>query len=228
MIVFISQSNYIPWRGFIDIIRHADIYVVYDSMQYTKNDWRNRNLIRNNGKAHWLTIPCGSSISRRIDEVYPTAPSWNAKHFLTLKHCYSQAPYWPRYADQLSEIYSGFENMSLSEINTKLIQYILMLSNAQTIVIKDTDIISIDELLALERSERLASLCRHLSADTYLTAPAAKSYLNEDWFLAFGIKVEFFQYPRYSPYLTNDLPSLRELSWVDPLMHTGRLFHGHN
>lgn len=228
MIVFISQSNYIPWRGFVDIVRHADIYVVYDSMQFTKNDWRNRNLIRNNGKAHWLTIPCGPSISRRIDEVYPTSPNWTIKHFQTLRHCYSKTPYWELYASQLFEIYNSLGNLSLSEINTKLIQCILKICNVPTVVVRDKDLIPTEELLALDKSQRLASLCNHLSADTYLSAPAARSYLSEEHFLAHDIKVKFFEYPRYSPYLPNESTSLPELSWIDALMYTGQLFYGHD
>ena len=42
----ISQSNYIPWKGYFDMIASVDIFVVYDEVQYTKNDWRNRNLIK--------------------------------------------------------------------------------------------------------------------------------------------------------------------------------------
>jgi hypothetical protein len=44
--VAITQSNYIPWKGFFDSIRMVDVFVLYDDMQYTKRDWRNRNLIK--------------------------------------------------------------------------------------------------------------------------------------------------------------------------------------
>ena len=44
--IAILQSNYIPWKGYFDIIRSVDEFVLYDDMQYTKNDWRNRNKIK--------------------------------------------------------------------------------------------------------------------------------------------------------------------------------------
>ena len=41
--VLILQSNYIPWKGYFDCIHTCDEFVVYDDMQYTRGDWRNRN-----------------------------------------------------------------------------------------------------------------------------------------------------------------------------------------
>ena len=51
--IAILQSNYIPWKGYFDIIRHADVFVIYDEVQYTKNDWRNRNLIKTANGTEW-------------------------------------------------------------------------------------------------------------------------------------------------------------------------------
>ncbi|WP_198291691.1 WbqC family protein, partial [Pseudomonas asplenii] len=42
----ILQSNYIPWKGYFDLIYEADLFIFYDDLQYTKNDWRNRNKIK--------------------------------------------------------------------------------------------------------------------------------------------------------------------------------------
>ena len=55
--VAISQSNYIPWKGYIDMIASVDVFVLYDDMQYTKRDWRNRNKIKTPQGTKWLSIP---------------------------------------------------------------------------------------------------------------------------------------------------------------------------
>ena len=44
--VAINQSNYIPWKGYFDIIHAADVFVFYDDVQFTKNDWRHRNRVK--------------------------------------------------------------------------------------------------------------------------------------------------------------------------------------
>ena len=55
--VAITQSNYIPWKGYFDLINMVDEFVLYDDVQFTKNDWRNRNIIKTNQGLRWLTIP---------------------------------------------------------------------------------------------------------------------------------------------------------------------------
>src|SRR4051794_10506288 len=39
--VAVVQSNYIPWKGYFDLINLADEFILYDDMQYTRRDWRN-------------------------------------------------------------------------------------------------------------------------------------------------------------------------------------------
>ena len=55
--VAILQSNYIPWKGYFDIIADVDQFILYDEVQYTKRDWRNRNKIKTAQGLVWLTIP---------------------------------------------------------------------------------------------------------------------------------------------------------------------------
>ncbi|MDE5878487.1 MAG: WbqC family protein, partial [Desulfovibrio sp.] len=57
MRVGIIQSNYIPWRGYFDFIHSVDLFIFHDTIQYTKQDWRNRNRIKTNSGDKWLTIP---------------------------------------------------------------------------------------------------------------------------------------------------------------------------
>ena len=58
--VAILQSNYIPWKGYFDIINMVDEFILFDDMQYTKRDWRNRNIIKTAAGLKWLTIPVDS------------------------------------------------------------------------------------------------------------------------------------------------------------------------
>ena len=220
MIGFISQSNYIPWRGFIDLIRQSDIYIIYDSMQFTKNDWRNRNLIRLNEKEHWLSVPCGSSISRSIDEVRPTNANWYIKHAQTLKHSYAKAPYWKEFGEELLTVYQGLAGKTLSEINERLLRYILKVEGVTTKVIRDVSLMDKEYIFQLDKSERLAEICKLIGVSTYLSAPAGKNYLNQIPFTQKSIDVSFYEYPQYPSYTSFD----RELSWIDTLMHRGSLF----
>src|SRR5437899_10948729 len=73
--VAISQSNYIPWKGYFDLIHDVDVFVFLDDVQFTKNDWRNRNKVKTPTGVQWRTMPVGDALNRRIgDETLPAAP----------------------------------------------------------------------------------------------------------------------------------------------------------
>ena len=65
--VAIVQSNYIPWKGYFDLINLVDEFILFDDMQYTRRDWRNRNIIKTFNGLLWLTIPVGRHRSRGLD-----------------------------------------------------------------------------------------------------------------------------------------------------------------
>ena len=62
--VAILQSNYIPWKGYFDLISYVDEFIIYDDMQFTTRDWRNRNKIKTPQGLYWLSIPVGSNTNR--------------------------------------------------------------------------------------------------------------------------------------------------------------------
>src|SRR5436853_6671802 len=94
--VAIVQSNYIPWKGYFDLIRQSDLFILYDDVQYTKRDWRNRNLIKTANGLHWLTIPVQvkGRFEQRICDVEISDVSWPRLHWQTLAHHYARAPFW--------------------------------------------------------------------------------------------------------------------------------------
>ena len=73
------QSNYIPWKGYFDLIAAVDEFILLDDVQYTKRDWRNRNLIKTAQGAQWLTIPVANKGGQMqlIDETEISEP-WAA------------------------------------------------------------------------------------------------------------------------------------------------------
>ena len=96
--IAILQSNYIPWKGYFDIIRQSDIFVIYDEVQYTKNDWRNRNLIKTPNGIEWLTIPVNQkNLDQKINETFVSTTNWNKKHWNSILCNYSKSPYFKTY-----------------------------------------------------------------------------------------------------------------------------------
>src|SRR2546421_10032903 len=91
----IVQSNYIPWKGYFDLINLVDEFILLDDVQYTRRDWRNRNRIKTANGVQWLTIPVETKgrYSQTIRETVVSDPDWPAHHWRTLQHHFAAAPY---------------------------------------------------------------------------------------------------------------------------------------
>ena len=85
----ILQSNYIPWKGYFDLMNKADVFIIYDEVQYTKNDWRNRNKIKTANGLNWLTIPVRQEkLSQRIIDTQVNSNEWRKKHWNSISMSY--------------------------------------------------------------------------------------------------------------------------------------------
>ena len=113
--VAILQSNYIPWKGYFDIINQVDEFILYDEVQFTKNDWRNRNKIKTNNGIQWITIPVKhEKLSQKICEIKVAFPGWTKKHWNTININYSRSKYFKLYADIFYEAYLNMQTTYLS------------------------------------------------------------------------------------------------------------------
>lgn len=194
--VAILQSNYIPWKGYFDIINSVDTFIIYDEVQYTKNDWRNRNQIMTNNGPLWLTIPVRQeSLDQKIYETKISLKNWNKKHWNSLKANYGKSPNFKNISEELESLYLDNKSEYLSEININFIQWV------NSILGIKTEIIDSRELnLQGDRNERLVEAVKSVDGEIYLSGPSAKDYLDEDLFDKENIKVEWKSYQNYPEY----------------------------
>jgi hypothetical protein len=212
----ICQSNYIPWKGYFDLIAKVDEFVIYDEVQYTKNDWRNRNIILTGNGPQWITIPVRvENLNQKISETKVFLGNWYQKHINTLTANYSKAPYFKEYKDL---IFDSFENQSefLSEINVRLIKNICKILEINT-VIRDSKDLNLDG----DRNARLIDACKKINANVYLSGPAAKNYLDESLFSKNNIQIEWMDYSGYRTYNQLHSPFLHTVSIIDLIFNTG-------
>lgn len=193
--VAILQSNYIPWKGYFDMIAAVDEFIIYDDMQYTKNDWRNRNRIKTPNGLEWLTIPTGQNINRRIRDVELAPGNWQAKHWKSLMANYAKAPCWHEVARWLQPLYLDHQHRNLSELNVLLIQAVCDYLGITTRISR-----SWDYTLGEGKTERLVDLCRQAGATHYVSGPAARDYIDERQFADNAITLSWFDYDGYPTY----------------------------
>ncbi len=123
--VAILQSNYIPWKGYFDMIAAVDEFIIYDDMQYTKNDWRNRNKIKTPQGVQWLTVPVKKKgkFGQKIRETEIDGCRWGAEHWKSLSMNYRKAKFFQEVADWLEQLYKN-EYQTISELNLAFISAI--------------------------------------------------------------------------------------------------------
>lgn len=214
--IAILQSNYIPWKGYFDLIAVADEFILYDDMQYTKNDWRNRNKIKTPKGVEWISIPVGQNINRRIRDVKLPASNWQTKHWKSIMQNYRNAPYFEEISAIFKPLYLQRHYTHLSEINRTFIETVCEYLDITTKISNSWDYRLIDG-----KTERLADLCRQAGGTEYISGPAAKAYIDENIFADAGITLTWFNYSGYHEYpqLWGDF--VHSVSVLDLLFNTG-------
>ena len=215
--VAVLQSNYLPWKGYFDIIHDVDLFIFYDDVQYTKNDWRNRNKIKVPGGTAWITVPVGQALDRRICDVELIDAHWQQKHWKTWRQYYGAAPCFDRCEDFLRQIYVERRWRSLSELNQHLIVSIARDFLGVTTQFAD----SRDFRLTGRRLDRLLELLRAAGATRYVSGPAAADYIDAERFAAAGIELTFKSYEGYPEYPQRFPPFDHFVSIVDLLCNVG-------
>ena len=193
--VAILQSNYIPWRGYFDLIDGVDVFVIYDDVQYTKNDWRNRNRIKTPSGLRWLTVPVRHAfLGQAIDavEIVDEQP-WRRAHREALKANYGRAEFFDAMFPALADLLDT-PRATLSELNRVLIRWVVDRLSIRT------EIVDVRSLKGDgRRTERLLAIVGELGGDVYVSGPAAAAYLDLDAFRSAGIGLEYKSYD-YEPY----------------------------
>jgi hypothetical protein len=216
--LIITQSNYIPWKGYFDAINIADEFIIYDDMQYTRRDWRNRNKIKTKDGVQWLTVPVEvkGKYFQKINETKISDPQWAKQHWNTIAHNYSKAAYFNDYKDIFERTYLGNTREYLSEVNHDFITVVCAILGITTPIRWSSEFD-----LAEGKTERLVDLCLKAGATDYYSGPAAKSYMDESLFQKAGIKVHYFDYSGYPVYTQLFGEFTHEVSIIDLIFNEG-------
>ena len=217
MRVAILQSNYIPWKGYFDIIKKVDLFVFLDNVQYTRRDWRNRNLIKTRQGLSYLSIPIGNCDHLNICDVEILDCKWQLKHYNFIYENYHKASFYNYVKDFLDDIYIKNQWRNLSQLNQYIIKVIthdFLKINVDFIDAKSFEVIG-------KKQERIINLLELVKAKTYVCGPAAKTYINEEDFNNRNIQLEWMEYKYKQTYPQLFPPFEHKVSIIDLLMNTG-------
>ncbi len=220
--VAIVQSNYIPWKGYFDMIASVDEFILYDDMQYTRRDWRNRNQIKTPNGVQWLTIPVRvkGKYHQKIRETEIEGTDWAETHWKSLAQYYRRADSFKEIADWLEPLYLDSPPDQLSQLNRRFIEAICNYLSIKTVISNSWDYELVDG-----KTERLASLCAQAGGSEYVSGPAAKDYIEAQEFSKLGIELTWFDYAGYPEYRQLWGDFVHGVTILDLLFNCGKESH---
>jgi hypothetical protein len=216
--IAIVQSNYVPWRGYFDMIASVDEFVLLDDAQYTKRDWRNRNRIKTPQGTRWLSIPVQVSgrYTQAIHETHVAEEGWPADHWETVRQNYARAAGGRDVLAFVGDLYATVPSTRLTDINRHFLKHLCDWLEIDTRITA-----SLDYQPQGTKTDRLLDICQKAGATEYVSGPAAQAYLDVQAFDAHGISVSWFKYGPYVPYDQVHPPFDPQVSILDVLLCTG-------
>jgi hypothetical protein len=224
MIVAAHQPAYLPWLGYLAKIEKADVFVVMDDLQYEAQNFQNRNRIKVNNGAAWLTVPLarGSQadhiLDKRIADQPPGKEHWQRRTWRTLLLHYGRTAFWERYAPELEAVYTSSRWVRLLDLDLHLTSLLLRWLDIQRPLILASSL-----GLVGTKTDRIVDLCRRVGAKTYLSGSgASKGYLEVDKLEAAGVQVAWqaYAHPTY-PQRYPELGFVSHLSALDLVLNCG-------
>lgn len=195
--IAILQSNYIPWKGYFDMIAAVDEFILYDDMQYTRRDWRNRNQIKTPQGLQWISVPVKvkGKYHQTIRETEIDGTDWAEAHWKTIVQNYRKAPHFDEIAALLEPLYRHNQYSHLSVLNRKFIEVVCAYLGIHTKISNSWDYHLIEG-----KTERLVDLCAQAGGTEYISGPSAKDYIEEHCFIEKNIRLSWFEYAGYPAY----------------------------
>jgi len=198
MVVTIHQPEHLPWLGFFDKVRQADVFVMLDHVQYRRRYFQNRNRISTTQGSIWLTVPV--LVKGKYDQLINQVridneghPRWKQKCWHSIAHSYTKTAYFSHHADFFEDLYKK-EWDRLVGLNESIIRYLL-----KALGIKVTIVQSSTLHVTQEKGDLILEICKKLGAETYLSGISGKDYLDVERFAEQGIQLKFqeFHHPIY-------------------------------
>jgi hypothetical protein len=215
-LVAVHQPHYLPWLRYVEKIARADVFIVLDTISYSKNGWQNRNRIKTDGGSALLTVPVEVSLGDTLDQArICNRTPWQRKHWQTISQHYRNAPYFDRYAPLLEPVY-GRTWERLADLNRHMLGLFLGALGITTTVQYASEMDAPGTA-----TERLVNLVRAVGGTSYYSgAYALDAYLDPALFreAGIGLLLQHWTAPVYPQLHGAFVP---DLSVLDLLMNVG-------
>jgi hypothetical protein len=220
MRIAICQPTYLPWLGYFDLMDQVDRFVLLDTVQFEKQSWQQRNRIKTPTGLQWLTVPVvfRGRLGQKVEEVEIRDVEFRRKHLRAIELNYSRSPFFQKYFPALSGIFEEIgATAHLAELNFRLIRWLAEILEVRTPLVPASSLGAEGK-----RTELLASICRKLGANQYVSPIGSAEYLLAEIDVLSDIHVETvfhnYDHPNYGQLFP---PFLAFASVIDLIFNEG-------
>lgn len=199
MKIAIHQPEFMPWTGFFYKMALADIYVIFDHVQFKKRYFENRNRIVSFKKeVSYISAPVitkGRYTQPIKDTQIDNAQDWKKVLLKKIRYFYSKAPYFDKYYDGLCSVVNARAHERLLDFNMDIINYFRIHLGISTPMVFSSQM----DVLGQKGCGLILQICLINKAGVYLCGLSGRDYLNENDFSQRGICIEWLDYqsPEY-------------------------------
>ena len=214
----IMQPYFLPYIGYFQLIRSAEVLVLYDNIEYTKKGWINRNRILQHGQEALLSLPLASgSDYLHIGQRQLAANFDRAKLLRQIEGAYRRAPFFAETWPLVQDIVQYPDQQLFNYLHHSIVALCQHLALRTTIVVSSS--VPIDH--SLKGADKVLALCHQLGASDYINSIGGQALYSKEAFLAQQVRLHFIRsqplsYPQFGA------PCIPWLSLLDVLMFNGK------
>ena len=192
MKVAIMQPYFFPYIGYFQLINAVDVFVIYDSIEFSKKGWINRNRILVNDKDYVFTLPLKKdSDFLNVDERF-LSDNWNSdkiKLLNKIKESYRKAPFYNDVIVILEDALN-YEDKNLFDFIKNSLIKVLDYLEIKTKIIQSSEV---DFDNSLKNQDKVIAICNAMNAKTYINPIGGIELYDKEVFKASGIELQFLK-----------------------------------
>lgn len=220
MKVAVMQPYFLPYLGYFQLIAAADVFVVYDRIQFTKKGWIHRNRMLVNNSPQYFSLPLKKDsdyldiCDRRL------ADSWDAesaKLMNRVRGAYSKAPFFKDSFELIRDIIE-FAEPNLHRFVLNSIEKVASYLDLSCRILSSGEA---NDDATLKFADRVIHICKALDADTYINPIGGLELYDRKHFEAHSLELQFLQmnsivYQQFGPSFEPGLSILDVMMFNSP------------
>lgn len=186
----IMQPYFFPYLGYFDLINYSDRWIVFDTVQYIRHGWVNRNRILHPEQGwQYIVVPLKKhswdTVIRDIE--IGDGPMWHQRILGQNQHYKKKAPYF-RETHRLVEECLAIEERSISRLNVAILEKVC-LHLGIPFEYEYFSEMQLELESVVEPGDWALRISEKLGAEEYVNPPGAAAIFDSSEFEASGIKL---------------------------------------